>query len=199
MHSAIQSAVNLPLLWGSMIAQWWFWLYCRWLVSSPCFCCILDKLNIASDLLKLLLGISDTRFAAQHAILPMHATTLMTWCACVQEMVLSKALRRKLALHITGANERKQSVAEASSHVSMPGSRDAAVATSNGNSVKSETTEQASATENASDVPISDVSDATAITSNGNVGKPASDEEVKIIHDIWAFKRSQSLFPSIKW
>lgn len=80
----------------------------------------------------------------------------------VQEMVLTKASRRKLALHIIGANERKASAGSAAD-VSMKGN-----------------------------------TEATAADSNGSAAEAAAPEEVQIIDDMWAFKRSQSLFPSIK-
>ena len=76
--------------------------------------------------------------------------------------MLTKASRRKLALHITGANERKASAGSAA------------------------------------DVPMTGNTETIAVDSNGCAAEAAAPEEVQIIDDIWAFKRSQSLFPSIK-
>lgn len=115
---------------------------------------------------------------------------------CVQEMVLCKASRRKLALHIMGANERKQSTVGQSQATSMPTSADGEVATSNGNGAQADPPQEAPEVRKAVDKCVSGTQPATS-PSNG-VSKPDSLECVEIIDDMWAFKRCQTLFPCIK-
>lgn len=115
---------------------------------------------------------------------------------CVQEMVLCKASRRKLALHIIGANERKQSTVGASQHTSVPNSKDGEVATSNGNGAHADQPQTALEVRNAADQCVSGAQQ--AIAPSNDVSKPDSLECVEIIDDIWAFKRSQTLFPCIR-
>lgn len=115
---------------------------------------------------------------------------------CAQEMVLCKASRRKLALHIIGASERKQSTVGASQDASMPNSADGEVATSNGTDAQADPAQEASEARKAANKCVSETEQAV-MPSNG-VSKPDSLECVEVIDDIWAFKRSQTLFPSIR-
>ena len=77
--------------------------------------------------------------------------------------MLSQSSRRKLALHVIGASERKVSDASKTSAVS-----------------------------------VTDSTDTPTDSSSGTDDRTAAANTVHVIDDIWAFKRSQSLYPCSK-
>ncbi|KAL3136082.1 hypothetical protein ABBQ32_007106 [Trebouxia sp. C0010 RCD-2024] len=103
--------------------------------------------------------------------------------AFFQEMMLSKDTRRKLSVHVTGAKEKSQQQQQQQQQ-----EEPAAEAGISGRSA-----------EPASETPAKAVSacDKTEHLANGDVHGGVADEKVQLITDIWAFKRSQMLYPSV--
>ena len=88
----------------------------------------------------------------------------------MQEIMLSQKTRRKVAIHIQAANQKQQESSELAS------------ADSNG----------AVASDNAAQQVNSD----NDVASEQQHNKDAQQINVQQIHDVWAFKRSQMLYPS---
>ena len=100
---------------------------------------------------------------------------------CLQDIMLSRDKRCKVAVHVTGANEAKPQQ-EADAAVTTPSSDTAAA--------------QIAATDN----NLNDTqSGLIATEGNGDVDmQPVMHEDVQLIEDIWAFKRAQMLYPAVK-
>lgn len=104
---------------------------------------------------------------------------------------MSKETRRKLSVHVTGAKEKSQ--------------QDSATNSAAGTSFGSEDpTATAASAEHPAAVDSADVNAADSAAANGNiransdVPSAAAVDRVQLIKDIWAFKRSQLLYPSVK-
>lgn len=93
--------------------------------------------------------------------------------------MLSKDTRRKLSVHVTGAKEKSQQQEPATE------------ADTSGRPAKPAATYDSSAA-------VNGASDKTNITMNGTVHSEVADDKVQLITDIWAFKRSQMLYPSVR-
>ena len=89
----------------------------------------------------------------------------------LQEMMLSKDTRRKLSVHVTGAKVKSQ---QQEAGVAEPDIGSDGCAAANGASGKEDN------------------------TVNGDVHSVVADHKVQLITDIWAFKRSQMLYPSVR-
>lgn len=92
----------------------------------------------------------------------------------LQDMMLSRDTRRKVAVHITGAVKAAEQIADAAPSTSDDAAVDAAA-------------------------PSEDKSGSVAAGQTADVEMTsAQPENVHLIHDIWAFKRSQMLYPAVK-
>ena len=103
--------------------------------------------------------------------------------------MVSKDTRRKLSVHVTGAKEKSQQQEPAT---------DSEGATS-GQSAEPSTTTASEEPAAAADTTVCD----GAGTENGDSPdmvktSEVADKRVQLIKDIWAFKRSQMLYPSVK-
>ena len=109
----------------------------------------------------------------------------------LQETMVSKETRRKLSVHVTGAKEKSQ----------QNSATDSAAGTSDRSVDSTATT--ASAKEPAETPGVADnTADSVAAhgnsTAHGKLPVVAADGKVQVIKDMWAFKRSQMLYPSTK-
>ena len=101
--------------------------------------------------------------------------------------MVSKETRRKLSVHVTGAKEKSQQNSVTDS-----------AADTSGRSAESTAT-TASAEEPAEEPAAADGAAANENSSaNGNMCAVVADDRVQLIKDMWAFKRSQLLYPSVK-
>lgn len=113
---------------------------------------------------------------------------VLNWLWCLQDIMLSKDKRCKVALHVTGANEAKpkqEADAAVTTH-SDTGSAQTADADRDSND-KQPGLQPSAATQLA------------AAEDNGDVDmQPVIHEDVQLIEDVWAFKRAQILYPAVK-
>ena len=109
----------------------------------------------------------------------------------LQEMLLSEETRRKLSVHVTGASAKSQQNSATDSAAETSYTAAGATATT------------ASAEESAEKPGVAHkTADSAAAnkdsTANKNVPVVVTDGRVQVIKDMWAFKRSQMLYPSVK-
>ncbi|MCJ1241140.1 hypothetical protein MMC14_009144 [Varicellaria rhodocarpa] len=108
----------------------------------------------------------------------------------LQEVMLSKDTRRKLAVHVTGTKE-KPVQSEAASDDTTPNASTQQPAEASAH--------EAAPAESKLDGGIADSKAAGDAEQNGtDVPEVQGDERVELIDDIWAFKRAQLLYPSVK-
>ncbi len=100
---------------------------------------------------------------------------------CVQDIMLSRDKRCKVAVHVTGANKAKPQQ-----------QADAAVTTSSGETAAAQTAD--------ADRDSNDKQPELAATEdNGDADmQPVIFVDVQLIEDVWAFKRAQMLYPAVK-
>lgn len=103
----------------------------------------------------------------------------------VQEMMLSQDSRRKLSVHVTGAKEK---TAQESATDSKAGT--------SGRSAESRATSASADKPAALDSAAGSAADSAPANGDGSAVGP--NDRVQIIQDMWAFKRSQMLYPSVK-
>lgn len=114
----------------------------------------------------------------------------------MQEMMLSEDSRRKLSVHVTGAKEKTAQESATGSEAGTSGRSAESTATS-ASAEKPAAVD--SATESAAGSgPANGNAAANGDVANGDVSIVGANDRVQIIKDLWAFKRSQMLYPSVK-
>lgn len=93
--------------------------------------------------------------------------------------MLSRDSRRKVALHVTGASKKSEQGTDAAPTASVGAGE---VSASDAGAQADDKPETAVAAEQNDDVDM----------------KPVEAEDVQLIQDVWAFKRSQMLYPCMK-